>query len=78
MQEILKNEPAHSGKRAGCRHFRSSEPESLNEIKTGRPLPASAWSASPPGQRHKRGNVPVCFFLIFSATGNELKFDEQK
>ena len=33
--------------------FGSSGPESLHEIKIGRPLPTSAWLARLPEQRHK-------------------------
>jgi hypothetical protein len=35
-------------------------------LKTGQPLPTSAWPARPPGQRHKCRNMPV-HFLIFPA-----------
>jgi hypothetical protein len=41
---------------------------SLHEITTGWPLPASAWPASPMGQRVASTQESVCSFLIFPAT----------
>ena len=45
--------------------FQELQARETPQDKIGRPLPASAWPARLPGQRHNRGSVPALLFRYF-------------